>query len=155
MTGTIYNPAKFSDVVNCDKIIPGDTIVMRGGTYTGDWVVTVSGSAENPVKFISHSNEVVIIRGSLILQGQYTEWSNITIQQPDTTKPAIHMTAVGTKLIDCDISGGFIGVEWFGSGIGKLLRCNIHNTTSYGMYTHNNGGGLREIADSMIYDTEG
>jgi hypothetical protein len=155
MTGTIADPATFAQVISSTRVIPGDTIIMRGGTYTGDWLVVVAGAAESPLTFRPYTGETVIIQGGLTLSGAYTEWQNITIQQPDPAKLPVYMIEPGTKLTDCDISGGFIGVEWYGSGTGSLIRCNIHNTVSYGIYTHNHNGGEREIIDCLFSNIGG
>jgi hypothetical protein len=154
MTGTIANPATFAEVIVSPKVIPGDTIIMRGGTYTGDWIILVGGTLAKPVIFKAYEGETVTIQGGLHLQKPYTTWQNITIQQPDANKLPVYCAVPGMRLVDCDISGGHIGINWFYNGAGALVRCNIHHTASYGMYTHNDGG-LREITDCVFSDIGG
>lgn len=155
MTGVITNPIRFASVISNPRVIPGDEIILRGGTYTGNWVVNVKGAENAPVVFRAYKNETVNIVGGLTLAGDYTEWHKINVYQPDASKYPVYISRPGTKLIEVDVSGGFIGIGWFGSGVGELRRVNVHNTTSYGLYTHNHNGGLREITDCVFSEIGG
>jgi hypothetical protein len=145
----IENPIHFANVIVSPNILPGDRIWLRGGTYSGDFATAMAGTAEAPITIQPYNNEPVRIVGSLQIGGAYTHWKNITFINTETNAilSAVYMSFAGTELEDCDISSGGanMGISWFGSGVGKLLNCAIHNTGSYGIYTHNNNGGLREI----------
>lgn len=148
-------PETFAQTITDPSIRAGEAIEMRGGIYTGNFNVTIGGMAGKPIKFRPYIGESVTVEGSLSLSKGFTEWRNVSIHQPDTTKTCLYMTQSGTRVLDADISGGRIGVEWFGSGAGSLVRCNVRDTASYGIYTHNNNGGLREITDCTFTNIGG
>ena len=43
---------------------PGDTIWLRGGTYTGKFVSRLSGTTQNPIKVMAYSNEWPVLDGN-------------------------------------------------------------------------------------------
>jgi hypothetical protein len=47
------------------KLIPGDTLCLRGGIYYESVIVAVSGAAEEPITIRSHSGEMAIIDAGL------------------------------------------------------------------------------------------
>ena len=61
------------------RIVPGDTVWVRGGTYasTIGFTFSVSGSAGYPISFKAYNNETVILDGSF----------------PEFTDPALRQTA--------------------------------------------------------------
>ena len=71
--GTVAAPfarlQKAHDVAN-----PGDTIYMRGGTYTlaGQIAFTRSGSSGNPIRVFNYPGETPILDGSAITNSQAT-----------------------------------------------------------------------------------
>lgn len=150
---TIDNPISLGVALTSVNVIPGDAIYLRAGTYTGDWLSSIAGTAEAPVTIqpyedpITHELEPVTIDGPLRIAGAYTHWLNLTLQNSIPNRSTVYMTMPGTELQDCDVSGAYLGVEWFGSGVGKIDTCTFHDTGSYGIYTSNHLGGLREITD--------
>jgi hypothetical protein len=151
---TIDNPIKFLTLITSSRVVPGDTIYMRGGTYSGDWITSIAGTLANPVVVQPYNNEPVTIRGSLQIGGAYTHWNDITVinETANDVNSAVYITQAGTELDGFDISssGANMGISWFGSGVGNLLNSTIHDTGSYGIYTHNHGGGAREITNCVF-----
>jgi len=146
MSGTKTNPIQFEKLLASNRVIAGDVIEMMPGTYRGDFVIPFEG-----VIFRAYKAGSVTIEGSLTAQ-KACEYHGLTIHQPDEKISAVVMQ--NSRFYDCDISGGFVCVSWFGSGAGVLSECAIHDCSSYGIYTHNNNGGLREI-DKCTFENIG
>lgn len=78
---------------------------------------------------------------------------DVTVDQPGTVLDGqmlgrVYVTAPDVTITECVITGG---VQWFGSGTGRLAGNTIFNSDSHGIYTHNNRGGTREIANNRVY----
>ncbi len=159
MTGTITNPIKFASVITHAGVLPGDSIYLRGGTYTGDWITSINGTSEAPITIQPYNNEPVTINGSLQIGGIHTHWRDITIinSADNVVNSALYLTQPGTWIDGFDIScsGAMQGISWFGSGVGKLINSTIHNTLDYGIYAHNHLGGLREITNCTFSNIGG
>lgn len=54
-----------------DTVGPGDTILMRGGTYRGRAQATQNGTAAQPITLQAYSNEVPVLKGSIMV----TNWT--------------------------------------------------------------------------------
>ena len=165
MTGlTIDNPVKFSTAILSNRLVPGDTLYLRGGTYTGDWGVVVGGTPGLPIKIMPYNGEQVIIDGSITFLAPYVEIYDIDFTDSRTDR---HIT---TNAVRCDYPGIGIygcritdlhtsGVNWFGSGVGELAECVIYNNGNrfadnsihgHDLYTHNDFGGTRIIARNIL-----
>jgi len=53
------------------NVIPGDTIYLHGGTYTGNFTCSVSGTEALPITVQAYPGETVIIDGGLTVTGDY------------------------------------------------------------------------------------
>ena len=167
MSGLILSePTQFYKAIVSGNVIPGDTLYLRGGTYRGDWVLDIYGTAEAPITINPYNGEPVTIDGTFDFgTSEHVKVLdvNFTNSNPDRTlwDTGITMNNAGDWLIGCDIYDMHSdGVNWFGSGIGGVVECRISNCGSeapsyvndwgHGIYTHNNGGGLRTIARNLI-----
>lgn len=75
--GTILNPMTLSAGLADGRISPGDTIYLRGGTYTGDFTCALNGASNNPILITAYQDEHPIIDGAFTINGSYTDWRNI------------------------------------------------------------------------------
>jgi len=50
----------------CENVSPGDTVYIRGGTYTERLIIRSSGTAEEPILFAAYPGETPIIDGETI-----------------------------------------------------------------------------------------
>jgi hypothetical protein len=164
---TIDDPVKFSQAIVSKRIIPGDVLELKGGTYAGDWVMTIAGTQAKPITIKPRAGENVVIDGSLKLEGDYIEMRDITIMDSRTDRTAatvgILASIAGLKLAGCyihDLHGS--GVSWWGGGAGQIIECIIANNGNkvgdkghgHGIYTHNSGGA-RVIAKNLFFDSIG
>lgn len=153
---SISDPIQFAYLAASPNVIPGDVVHLRGGDYVGNFNIGMGGTEANPVIVQPYAGETVNIIGGLsVVQGRYVTFKNLNIVQPDTTLSPVYIANTGVRFEDCNFEGGYIGVRWFGSGPGALLRCHIHACASYGLYSHNHNGGLREITDCVFDEIGG
>jgi hypothetical protein len=162
-------PGTLQDALLSSSVRPGDRLLLKGGTYKGNWYIAVGGTADKPVTIRPYGNEVVVIDGSIEFAAPYVHICDmeITDSNPDryqTTK-GITMGQVGCWIIGCHIHDlHYNGVEWFSSGVGGVVECWIHDNGMYyaddsghghGIYTHNHNGGARFIARNLFGNSIG
>lgn len=130
------DPITLTKALSGVNVIPGDAIYLHGGTYTGDFVTQLAGTAENPITIQPHNNETVIVDGSLAVNGQYTTWKDIIF------------TYSGWTARDNAPENELKTVEARGKGI-KFIGCIIHDTFNNASWQTNQGGGFYEC---LIYN---
>lgn len=72
--GTIDDPMVLTVALESDRIQPGHTVWLRGGTYSGDLTSILQGTAEAPIIIRNYPGEQAIIDGNVALNGAYTNW---------------------------------------------------------------------------------
>lgn len=167
---TVNDPIKLEQVLRSSKIIPGDTLYLRGGTYAGNWIANIGGTLEAPVVIKPYDLEPVVIDGTFTFGMSHLKVMDIEFTNSNSDRTlwdsGITMHPQGSWLIGCDIHDMHSdGVNWMNSGIGGVVECKIANCGSlapngpphYGhaIYTHNNGGGARLIARNLLLDQIG
>lgn len=170
MTGLlITDPIRLENVLSSIKVIPGDTLFLRAGTYAGHWNIKIGGTEALPVSIRPYQNETVIIDGSLTFDAPHVKVYDFEIMDsnPDRTAvtPGITFNKPGCGLYGClihDLHSN--GVNWFGEGPGEVAECVIlnngykdaqGNNYAHAIYTHNNVGGLKTIARNVFFDSMG
>jgi len=77
--GSIATPLK-SMREAASRVLPGDTIIVRGGRYAESFAVSgLSGTADRPITIRSHGGEEVIFDGTDPLEGK---WNRVTPGSP-------------------------------------------------------------------------
>jgi len=106
---------------------PGDTIILMGGTYEGKMAgssrvpfeLGVSGTAGSPVRIIPAPGESAHLNGTSLVTSSYAEYIELDIgdsnwepsQKQHQTGAALEVRAgAGTKIINCNIFGGSLGM---------------------------------------------
>jgi hypothetical protein len=158
---TIDDPVILSVALASDRIIPGDTIFLANGTYTGDFVASIAGTEAAPI-IIKPQNPGygnVIIYGSINITGQHIHFYDIdfTASPISWTKKDHGVTCnqAGFGLYGCSLTHLHAAANlcWMGSGAGQVCE-NVFYQNGYidgevvnghGIYTHNNLGGARLI----------
>ena len=74
---SISDPVTLQVALTSGRIIPGDTILICPGTYTGNFTSTIIGSAALPITIKPHPGAEVTIDGKLSINGPYTRWENM------------------------------------------------------------------------------
>lgn len=153
---TIDNPAKFGEALASQRVIPGDTILLKPGTYKGNWLVSVGGTVSAPITIKPVTPGTVVIDGSIQtnlpyvtlqdLEIKYSGWvDRVSDSNPDT--PGVTLNAQGCKVINCYIHDVFQGVSAFESAPGaEIYGCVIQNCgwdsvkgRGHGIYLQNQG----------------
>lgn len=169
-TGTIVNPWDFQTAIANDAITGGDTLLLRGGAYTGDFIGAVRGTEAKHIIIKAYPGERPLIDGSLDL----TDSPYVDLYDIDFTDSRLDRKAVVTPGISINGSNNVYGcivanlhhsgVDWFGSGAGEVCENIFVDNgyiraddiyTGYGIYTHNNLGGTRLIARNAFSDQQG
>jgi hypothetical protein len=115
------------------KPAAGDIVCLRGGTYTGGLIVSVSGTATNWISFVAFPGEVPMIdSGGVSVQGSYDSFNGIVAR---------------------NASSGF-GNKWTGGGTTtanghlEFVNCIADMNTANGIAFHSSVGV--HIAQSIV-----
>ena len=146
-TGTIGNPWTLQTALNQPSAVhPGDTIWLRGGTYTGHYTSHLVGTSSNPIKVRQYPGERARIdgnmastAGTLIVNGSYTWFWGFEVFNSDPTRYTSDSS---------DPPRRGLGVQLSGTGT-RLINMVIHDTTE-GVLT-GSGTPATEISGSLIY----
>jgi len=121
------------------KLLPGDTLLIRGGTYAQriNTSSTNSGTADRRVTIKNYPGETVILDGASLSfnqfwglvqdEGNYTTWDGLTIRN----SPGMGISTNGdynvwqNLKIDTTVQGGIVAFKSIGS---KVLNNEITNT---------------------------
>ncbi len=178
-TGSPWNLTKaFS---HPSSVHPGDTIWLRGGTYTGHWSSVLRGEPGKPIIVRQYPGERVTFDGvgsgnvpTLNVRGQYTWfWGfEITNTDPVRTLPsggtntrgtAVSLASVGSKLINMTIHDTGQGVLAVTSAPdAEINGCLIYYNGfdgadrghGHGIYVQNETGSKR-IVDNIMFEQFG
>lgn len=151
-TGTAGNPgtlaAPWSVAKAASSAAAGDVVYFRGGTYTTQMSIAVSGTAAQPIIFREYTGEVPVFDMNAVTPaGGNTSVIRLINRS--------HVTVQGMTLRNWrtdDESVVVVGIEVSGSGSGiRLLGNTIHNieqnNTELGSFTPN-GHGIAVYGDS-------
>ena len=106
---------------------PGDHIVLENGNYAGDFIVSNSGTEDNPVVIRSASPSGAIIAGSLTLTGDFITVCQLFFKSED-----------GSLAYQCKIAGNDV----------SLVRCRFDRVRTSGNYANNAGNNSLLIGPS-------
>ena len=176
----VFFPGTFARaILSSNVILPGSRLLLRGGTYTGDFFSTIHGTAKAPITIQSYPGEHAILDGSLIVfSSAHTIWKDLEIRYSgwltrSTAKagsspadiPAtkrVQIIAQGCKFINCVIhdmaDNGFD--FWSASVDSELYGCVIYNIGWSGpdrghghlFYTQNETG-TKHIRDCIAFNS--
>ncbi len=93
-SGTISSPWDLATALSgaSGKVLPGDTVWIRGGTYSGSFTSSVAGTSGKPVVFRAYPGERATIAhaGSALttlqVRGAWTVMWGIEVMNPNTTR---------------------------------------------------------------------
>lgn len=170
---TIDDPVLLKTACASSRIIPGDTLLLRGGTYTGDYVFTASGTIDAPITIKPYNGEHVVIDGTFkfsnhlhVYDIDFTDTRAERLWQyyGEAADEGVTMTGQGNRMHGCMVTQQrSSGVNWFGSegtGGGEIsenvfllngIRYADNSGHGHSLYSHNNVGGLRKILRNSFY----
>jgi hypothetical protein len=181
-TGTMGSPWTLQNALNQPSAVhPGDTIWLRGGTYTGKFDSHLNGTSSNPIKVKQYPGERARIDGNvanpasatLIVNGSYTWFWGFEIFNSDPTRytsnglhpprrvTAVSLSGVGTRLINMvlhDTSQGVLtGSSTDATEVsGSLIYYNGWDSPDrghgHGIYIQNDSGNpTKKVYDNIIH----
>jgi hypothetical protein len=172
--GSIMSPWDLRTALGAPSgVQPGDTIWMRGGTYSGTFSSSLSGTSGSPIVVRQYPRERASIAGALIIgrMGDHDVWfwglevfnRGTSVQNDGVTISASGLSNPGLKLInmvihDNQVSGvGF----WAGAVQGEVYGSLIYNNgydACVGSSCRGHGHGLyvqssdsHRIADNIVF----
>jgi hypothetical protein len=148
--GSLSEPFTLAQALASTKILPGHTLWIRGGTYSGSFTSLLSGTAENPVNVRAYQNEAVTLDGDLVIGAtdgskayQYWHMDTMTVlnsntdrgnyEMPDT--PGFRATGITVHSPNSRIMNGW--VRDTGNSMGHWATAP--NSEVYGMVALNSG----------------
>lgn len=161
--GTINNAMELSVALSYGFISPGDTIYLRGGTYSGDFACSLNGTPDNPIIVKPYVDEFgnqehPIISGDFSVLGAYVHWYDIEfckldwVNRVDYPEDDLMVYGSGTKFINCDIHDLYLFGFW--ERAEELYGCNIWNNGvtagSHSLYTQNFSSTYRKCVKHNV-----
>lgn len=143
------------------KILPGDTIWMRGGRYTGIYRNELDGTAANPIVIREYPGEHAIVDGFIEAYGSYTVFWGFEITQTNplsTAQRGIDARGPGHRFINLiihDVGGSGIGF-WMEGVDAEVYGCIVYNngfesSLHHGIYVINRDG-TKTVENNVIFD---
>jgi hypothetical protein len=146
------------------RVVAGDTIWLRGGTYSGTFRSSLTGTAGNPIVVRQYPGERATIDGSITVNGRYAWYWGFEVANSDTgTRNVMGLDShcPGCRFINLEIhdhSGNGLGMWSEGpdqEAYGNVIYANGfrgqdagHN--AHGIYGQNRIGTQR-ILDNIIF----
>jgi hypothetical protein len=140
--GHIATPFNLAAALQSDTIQPGDTIYLRGGTYVGPLVSTLSGAPGAPIIVRPYEGERVVIDANGMPNRQ-AEGNVFTIRGTDAEYWNLEVIdTMPTRSYPDRSNPRPTGISIYGQRI-KLVNPIVHDT--------GNGIGLWNSGDSEVY----
>jgi hypothetical protein len=111
------DPSGFAGCLARGFLQRGDTLLLRTGIYSGDFISSSNGTLDAPIEIRPIEGEKPVIDGSIDINGDYTYIKGIEVLRSGFTqrvsreagsypldirvKPGIKISAVGDKIIGC------------------------------------------------------
>jgi hypothetical protein len=163
------------------KVLPGDTIWVRGGTYAGVFTASLQGAAAAPIVVRPYPGERVTIDGgsstaeTFSVDGQWAIYRGLEIMQSGTARTCdscigLRPTGVyvrnasNVKLINLivhDVGHGTFtenaahNIEIYGWIIYNGGNVNLTRSDGHGIYIKNDGIGWKIARDNVIFNQFG
>lgn len=165
-------------LTNPAALTPGDTIWMRGGTYPGGVVSTLTGTPEKPLVLRALPGERVTIDGRFDVAGSHAVyWGfEVTYSDPkrtsavpgsdptdlDRERVVVFVRGPFNKLVNLivhDLGDGIFGSSSTSEGL-EIYGCLVYNNGwdapdrghGHNMYLQNRGPTIKRIVDNVAYN---
>ena len=179
--GTISSPLDLATALNGQKVGPGSTVWLRGGTYNGAFISNLLGTQSAPIIVRQYPGERAILDGNgfagisqnatLSVYGGWATYQGfeVTDSGTDRSSPArkdgVDVMGPNTKFINLivhDTGFGFgfwqaaVDAELYGN---IIYNCGTQNTATDMRYGHaiytQNDSGTKLIRDNIIFNQFG
>ena len=146
------------------KIQAGDTVWLRGGTYSGKFTSSLSGSSSAPIVVRQYPGERATVNGSISVNGNYTWYWGFEVANTNTGTQdvmGVDSHCPGCRFINLvihDHSGNGLGMWAEGpnqEAYGNVIYNNgFHGSTSttygHGIYAQNVSGTKKLINNILV-----
>ncbi len=150
------------------RVLPGDTIWLRGGTYRGTFTSTLAGTPDAPIVVRQFPGERATVDGNLVILGRQSWYWDFEVANTDVRKHdvmGVDSRCPGCRFIDLvihDHSGNGLGMWSEGpdqEAYGNIIYDNgFHGQNAehnaHGIYGQNRTGSQR-ILNNIIFDQFG
>jgi hypothetical protein len=133
-------------------IQPGDTVWLRGGTYSGSYTSGLNGTSASPIVVRQYPGERATLSGNLAVYGSYTWFWGFEVVSPSpgaSKVNGVQSRSTGAKYINLVVHDA--------AGVGITLYDDIGGTgakpdqEAYGCISYNNGNANAQAWDHGIY----
>jgi hypothetical protein len=159
----IDNPVTLLNALASDNVIPGDTLQLRAGTYSANYVVPFSGNASNWITIKPYQNERVIINGQMAITGNYIrvmglESTNNTNRDRNDISGTVGFDCLGNynEIVNCLIHDHDQGITTSRVKTGHIYYGNLfyfngqNGPYGHGTYPQNNVGNSKIIRRNIF-----
>ena len=142
------------------RVLPGDTVWLRDGTYRGVYRASVSGAAGKPIVFRQYPGERATIDGTLRADGPDVAFWGFEVMRsaPSGRLPAVESRGARQKFINLVIhDAAQQGITFWDEAVDAELYGNIvynngtHENLDHGTYVHN-VSGTKLIMDNVFFN---
>ena len=162
------------------RVQAGDTVWVRGGTYHGSFITTLSGTAEAPIVVRAHPDERAILDGNgstastLVVNGEWAVYWGLEVTNSMTGRfgdtLGLRPTGVyvrgasNVKLVNLIVHDAGHGAftDWFARNIeiyGWIVFNGGHQngtrSDGHGVYLKHDGPGGKVVRDNVIFNQFG
>lgn len=173
--GTLAKPLDIATALAGARVAPGDTIWLRGGTYTGNHVAKLSGSADKPITIRPYPGESPVLDGSIrpAVAALRVDGSNLIVRDLEITDnhpdrdakraTGLNLYGANVKVINNVVHDTSICVAAWSQAVdllvygNTLFNCGYRGTDrphGHGIYAQNDAG-RKVFANNVISNTFG
>src|SRR2546426_1556070 len=143
------------------RVQPGDTIWLRGGTYTGNFDGTLTGTSAAPIVVRQYRGERATIDGNLHVHGAYAIYWGFEITQSNPAgdaNDALDTYGPNCRFINLVVhDAGKQGISfWENEGTSELYGSIFYNNGTHENFDHGiyaaSEGGEKWIVDNVVFD---
>lgn len=172
--GSITKPWDLVTALNAPALKPGDTLLLRGGTYTNpsNFIINKDATAAQPITMKSYPGEWAVIDGKsspntgvVVVNGDWWvlrdfEVTNTALPRTEGRGQGFVTYGAGTKIIntvvhDTNTCVGFWSTVTNGEMNGNILyNCGV-TRFDHGIYTQNPDGSTKIFTENIVSNSFG
>lgn len=178
-SGDMSSPLDLASALSRDRVKPGTTVYLRGGTYLGPFTSDLTGSSDAPITVRSTENAVITTNvgrsngGTLNVMGAWTIYRDFEVTNSNLDRGhgndfrlmGLNIQAPHTKFINLVVHDTGHGFGFWNEAVDSeltgniIFNCGTENTATdmrhgHAIYTQNTDGE-KLIRDNVMFDQFG